>query len=71
LIAFLSTNFVLYRITLEWFGYHRPCSCLGTLPNALHIPPQTVDWGVKFLLAYLLIGGYATLFWLWRLRKRG
>jgi cbb3-type cytochrome oxidase subunit 3 len=36
----------------------------------LHIPPQTADTAMKIILAYLLIGSYATLFWLWRQQKR-
>jgi len=68
LVALLSTNFALYRLGLWFVGWHRPCSCLGTLTDALHIPPQTADTAMKIILAYLLIGSYATLFWLWRQR---
>ena len=32
--------------------------------DALHIPPQVADMAMKIILAYLLIGSYATLFWL-------
>jgi hypothetical protein len=51
-------------------GYHKPCSCLGNLTDALHIPPPMADTAMKIILAYLLIGSYATLFWLWRQRKK-
>jgi methylamine utilization protein MauE len=70
LIALLATNFAVYRLGLIWIGYHRPCKCLGNLTDALHIPPQTADTAMKIILAYLLIGSYATLFWLWRQRKK-
>jgi len=40
------------------------------LTDALHIPPQTAEMAMKIILAYLLIGSYATLFWLWRQRKK-
>lgn len=70
LLAWLSTNILIYRIGLIWVGYHKPCSCLGTLTDALHISPQAADAIMKFILAYLLIGSYATLFWLWRQNKK-
>jgi hypothetical protein len=70
LIASVATNFLLYRLGLVWIGYHKRCPCLGNLTDALHIPPQTADTAMKIILAYLLIGSYATLFWLWRQRKK-
>ena len=70
LMAWLATNFLLYRVSLMLVGWHRPCPCLGNLTDALHIPPQTADTAMKIILAYLLIGSYATLFWLWRQRKK-
>jgi hypothetical protein len=66
LVAWLSTSFLAYRLGLVWIGYQKPCSCLGNLTDALHIPPQTADMAMKIILAYLLIGSYASLFWLWR-----
>jgi cbb3-type cytochrome oxidase subunit 3 len=71
LIAWLATSFLVYRIGLVWVGYHKPCSCLGNLTDALHIPPQMADTAMKIILAYLLIGSYAILFWLWRLHRKG
>jgi|SRR5665213_287482 len=70
LVAWLATSFLAYRIGLVAVGYHRPCSCMGNLTDALHIPPQTADTAMKIILAYLLLGSYATLFWLWRQRKK-
>jgi hypothetical protein len=70
LVAWLATTFIAYRLGLLWVGWHRPCSCLGNLTDALHIPPQTADNAMKVILAYLLIGSYASLFWLWRQRKK-
>jgi hypothetical protein len=66
LVALLSTNLLVYRLILVWFGYHKPCSCLGTLAGKLHISPQTADTGMKIILAYLFVGSYATLFSIWR-----
>ena len=70
LVVWLATSFLVYRIGLVWVGYKKPCPCLGNLTDALHIPPQTADTAMKIILAYLLIGSYATLFWLWRQRKK-
>jgi hypothetical protein len=70
LVAWLATNLLLYRLVLFWIGWQRPCSCLGNLTDALHIPPQTVDGAMKIVLGYLLIGSYATLFWLWKEKRK-
>ena len=66
LVAWLATCFASYRIGLYLIGYHKPCSCLGNLTDALHIPPQTANTTMEIILAYLLLGSYAILFWLWR-----
>lgn len=70
LVAWLATSFLVYRIGLVAVGWRRPCSCMGNLTDALHIPPQTADTAMKIILAYLLLGSYATLLWLWRQRKK-
>lgn len=64
LLAWLATNLVVYRLGLIWLG-QKPCSCLGNLTDALHIPPQIADTTMKIILGYLLLGSYTTLFWLW------
>lgn len=70
LLAWLSTSIFLYRISLFFVGYEKPCPCLGNLTDMLQIPPQTADTAMKIILAYLLIGTYASLLWLWRQRKK-
>jgi hypothetical protein len=70
LVAWLSSSFMIYQLGLRFVGWHRPCPCLGNLTDALHIPPQTADVAIKIILAYLLIGSYATLFWIWRQHER-
>jgi hypothetical protein len=67
-LAWLATSFLAYRLGLSWIGYEKPCSCMGNLTDAIHIPPQTADIAMKIILAYLLIGSYTTLFWFWRHR---
>lgn len=66
LVAWMSTNFVVYRLGLWWMDWHRPCSCLGNLTDALHLRPETADNIMKVLLAYLLIGSYGLLICRWR-----
>ncbi len=66
LVAWLSTNFVVYRLGLWWMNWKSPCGCLGNLTDALHISPQTADNIMKMVLAYLLIGSYGLLIWQWR-----
>jgi hypothetical protein len=58
LIAWLATNFLVYRLGLWWIGWHKPCGCLGNLTDALHISPQVADNLMKAVLAYLLVGSY-------------
>jgi hypothetical protein len=65
LLAWLATTFLAYRLGLVWIGYQKSCSCLGSLPSALHIPPQIADNVMKFILAYLIIGSYGILFHRW------
>lgn len=70
LVAWLATNLLAYRIGLWWLGWHRPCLCLGNFTDAIHVSPQVADDVMKGVLAYLLIGSYAALFWLWQQRKK-
>ena len=71
LVAWLATNFLIYRLGLLWMGVHKPCGCLGTITDALSIPPATVDLLMKIVLAYLLAGSYGLIVLEWgRGRKR-
>jgi hypothetical protein len=69
LVAWLATNFLVYRVGLWWIGWKKPCGCLGNLTDALHISPQTADSIMKGLLVYLLLPSYALLIRQWRLSK--
>jgi len=64
-VAWLATNFMLYRMGLILVGYRKPCSCLGTLTSALHISPDTANKIMEVVLFFLLIGSYYILTWLW------
>jgi len=68
-VAWLATSFVIYRVGLAWGDYQKPCSCMGSLTDALHISPRMADTAAKIALGYLLLGSYATLFWLSRQKR--
>jgi hypothetical protein len=65
-VAWISTNFLVYRLGLWLIGWHRPCGCMGNLTDMLHITPGTADTIMKVILAYLLMSSYALLLWRWR-----
>lgn len=65
LVAWWSTNLILYRFALWGIGWHHSCPCLGNLTDAIHVSPQMADNLMKAVLAYLLIGSYGILFHLW------
>lgn len=63
LIAWLSSLFLLYRVSLYLVstpGYV-PCPCLGNAAEWLHLSPTHLGWLVKAVLVYLLIGSYGLL----------
>ena len=64
LIGWLATNFVIYRLGLSLLGYRKPCPCLGSLTDELHLSMQTAESILIIVLAYLLIGSYIGLIWL-------
>jgi hypothetical protein len=61
LVAWISTCFLVYRIGLVWVGWHKPCGCMGTFTEALHLSPQAADTIMKWVLGYLLFGSYTCL----------
>lgn len=69
-VAWLGTVFVAYRLGLWLTDWHGPCPCLGNLTGELHISQRLADNLLKVVLAYLLVGSYSELFWLWKPRKR-
>lgn len=61
LVAWLATSFLIYRLGLWWMGWHRPCGCMGSLTEALHLSEQAADNIMKGVLAYLLVGSCGLL----------
>jgi hypothetical protein len=70
-VAWISTNFLVYRLGLWFIGWHRPCGCMGNLTDILHLSPHAADNIMKGVLAYLLVGSYGILLWQWRAARRG
>ena len=66
LIAWLATNFVVYRTGLWLIGWHQPCKCLGALTDFLPISPQAADFIMKAVLTFLFVGSYTVVFLLGR-----
>ena len=71
LVAWIGANFSIYRMCLFWLGWTKPCSCLGTLTDALHISTQFADNVMKGVLAFLLLGSWGLLFAKWSQERRG
>ena len=66
LLAFMSTDFAIYRVGMLYTGPQRMCPCLGSLTGLLHLPRPLADRIAVALFVYLVIGSYLALFWLWR-----
>ena len=58
LVAWMATNFLLYRVGLWCIGWHHPCGCMGSLAGVLGLTDSAADRVMKGLLAYLLAGSY-------------
>lgn len=65
-VAWISTNFLVYRIGLWCIGWHHPCGCMGNLAGMLHLSDRAADNIMKGVLAFLLVGSYAILLWQWQ-----
>jgi hypothetical protein len=71
LIAWVATCCAVYRFGLILIQYEKPCICLGTLTEALHISPGSADAGLQIALLYMMAGSYWGLWYLWRTEKKG
>jgi hypothetical protein len=61
LIAWLTTNFAIYRVGLWSIGIHA-CPCLGNFPDALHLSKTAANAITISILIYLLAGSYILIF---------
>ena len=56
LVAWLSANFLLYRLGHSWMGTRAPCGCLGTLTASLGISTGTINGIMIGMMLYILMG---------------
>ena len=61
LIAWLATNFLVYRLGLWWMGAPNLCNCLGNLDDYLPLSPRFINAVAYASLAWLLIGSWMLL----------
>ena len=48
-VAWVSSNFLVYRLGLWFIDWHQPCGCLGNLTDLLHISPRLADNTMKVM----------------------
>jgi hypothetical protein len=61
MIAWISSAFLAYRISLWAINWKVPCPCMGSLTSALHLTPKTADRIMKIILTCLLVGSYSII----------
>lgn len=69
LVAWLTTNFVVYWIGLISLGCHPQWSAVGTLMDPLQIARGNLGLVLRFAPGVLLVGSAGLLVWLWFGRK--
>ncbi len=70
LVAYLATNFVIYRIAVNHLGIQY-CPCLGYLAESLPMSRNATDLILKCILGYLSIGSFGTLLMCWIQWRKG
>lgn len=61
-VLWLASMLAMYRIGLVWVGYLRPCLCLGTLTDRLHLDPVLTERALIGLVAVMFIGCVIVLY---------
>ncbi len=69
-LCWLALSMVLYRVGLYVTGYNKPCGCIGDVTEALGISEAIADKGLKFILAYLVIGSSYLLIANWNRKNQ-
>jgi hypothetical protein len=70
-IAWLSSNFVLYRVASFLLVVGRPCPCLGSITEKLPFNPSVIDQILLYLVIYMFMGSLLFLMALRRQRLQG
>jgi hypothetical protein len=69
-LAWLTSDYLIYRIGLLTMHCHAQATCLGSLTDPLQLSRGMIGWIMSLLPFYLLLGSYAALGWLWLERRR-
>jgi predicted RNA-binding Zn-ribbon protein involved in translation (DUF1610 family) len=69
-LAWMATNYTVYRIGLLTMGMHHQATCIGSLTDPLHLARGTMGIIVGIMPLYLLLGSYAAVIWLWLAGRR-
>jgi hypothetical protein len=64
-LAWLATNFVVYRISLLWMNFHPQATCIGSLTDPFHLSHGMTGFVIGIMPLFLLVGGYAAMVWVW------
>jgi len=64
-LAWMVTNYAVYRIGLLTMGIHQQGTCIGSLTDPLHFSRGIMGIIAGFLPLYLLLGSYAAVIRLW------
>jgi hypothetical protein len=64
-LAWLATNFVVYRIGLFLMHIHPQATCIGSLTDPLYLSRGVTGYLMEFIPFYLVLGSYAACGWLW------
>ena len=65
-LAWLATNYMVYRIGLFTMHCHQQGTCVGSLTDPLHLAHGTTGIIISLIPVYLLFGSCVSLIWLWR-----
>lgn len=60
LLLWLACNFLLFRL-VSFLTDSRPCPCLGSFAGQLGLDNRSVEWFLRFLIAYFVAGSSAML----------
>jgi len=66
ILAWVATSFLIYRVGMIEAGWRKPCICLGNLTQEIHISTKAADELMEFVLAYLIIGSYVGIFYIFK-----
>jgi hypothetical protein len=62
-VAWLATNYVVFRIALWFMHCHQQATCIGRLTDPLNLARGVTGFITGSLPLYLLIGSYSAIFW--------